>query len=252
MKKLMFLFPLLFAVSVLKVDAQEAMKFKFKPTLSVFESYTIIKNYNIINDGLFDIENSSFNFGFEATQKAYLTPSVFFKFGVRFQHFKKHVYALNQIDGIHHFPHPMFWDLKYSALMIPLHFGNDYMINGKKKGDWYFGLSLGALMNMELKAGVGAPEFESEIIMHSIGVYGDGLPNPAFFWPIAEIGINYIPLKDYDKLSIGLSFEAQLNKTSYSRHTGEIIILATGKRYLYDLHNQSRIFNISGRLSYTF
>ncbi|HLS71939.1 MAG TPA: hypothetical protein VK027_09775 [Chitinophagaceae bacterium] len=56
--------------------------FKFHPKLTVFESYTFIKDYSKIQDGFFAVDNSPFNFGFDISQKAYFVPEVFFQFGL--------------------------------------------------------------------------------------------------------------------------------------------------------------------------
>lgn len=228
--------------------------FKFHPKLTVFESYTFIKDYSKIQNGFFAVENSPFNFGFDISQKVYLVPEVFFQFGLRYQSFKKNVYAENQIEELPNFPYPMYWENSYTAIMIPMHFGKDYYINNQQRGDWYFGLSLGLLMHSYAKSGVGITNLVNDDVEISILNYGDSETNPNFFLPLAELGFSFIPLKDFDKLSIGLSLEAQLNKTSYTRHLGvmEATYPSQVDRYVYDMSNSSRIFNVSGRLSYRF
>lgn len=249
-KVFIFLLLIVFAV----VHSGKAQSFKFRPTLSVFESYTHLKDYNITNSGIFSTENRKFNFGLELTQKVYLEPSVFFNLGIRYQHFKKNVYALNQVPELYNYPHPFYWEYRYTSFTMPLHFGKDYYINGKKKGDWYFGLSLGALMTSSFTAGTTYPQPRESSFTEPIlaGSWGDPDTNPAFFYSNVDVGFNFIPLKEFTKLSIGFWASAQLNKTGEINHRALVEVPTKGYDFFYDQHNRFRTFNFAVSLNYSF
>ena len=232
----------------------KAQKFKFQPAIRVFESYTLFSNYSVLNAGLFHLENRKFNTGFELTQKIYLQPVYFLEFGVRYQHFKKNVYAVNEVPELYDYPYPFYWEYRYTALTIPMHFGKDYYINNIKKGDFYFGLSFGILMTSYFKGGWTQPQPKESSFTDSVHYSQWGAPNqnPNFFFPNIEAGINYIPMKDFQKIIIGFNISAQLNKTGETKHLASVEVPTKGYDFFYDFYNKNRIINFSVSLGYTF
>lgn len=232
----------------------KAQRFKFQPTLSIFESYTLFNNYSVLNAGLFDLENRKLNVGFELTHKIYIQSSYFLRFGVRYQHFKKNVYAINQVPELYDYPRPFYWEHRYSAFSIPIHFGKDYYINSMKKGDFYFGFTLGILMTSYFKGGWTQPQPRESSFTDPVfyNQWGEPNQNANFFYPNIEAGVNFIPLNNFNKLSVGFNISAQLNKTGETKHLASVEVPTKDYDFFYDLYNKNRIINFSISLGYTF
>lgn len=251
MRPQIFLIILIVVFYATKINAQS---FKFQPTLTAFGSYTYFINHSVINSGKFDLENRKFNIGFELTQKLYIQPSYFLKFGVRYQHFKKNIYAINQVPELFDYPYPFYWEHRYSAFTIPLHFGKDYYINNLKRGDFYFGLSLGVLMTSYFKGGWTQPQPRESSFTDPVYYtqWGEPNQNPSFFYPSLEGGINFIPFKNFNNLNLGFIISAQLNKTGETKHLASVEVPTKDYDFFYDFYNKNRIINLSIGIGYTF
>lgn len=226
----------------------------FRPTISFIGSYTHTRNFSHLNDGIFRMEDRKGNFGLELTNKFYVVDQYFLKTGIRYHQYKTTVSAVNQIPDIYNYPDPFSWEKKYVGLNIPILLGMDFTTKSGKSGDFYFGLTPGILMNTY-------KQINGDITEHrdpnsDDPVYSETwdeeslLPN--YFFVTADLGINFSPIKKIPGFSMGAMCSFQLNKAQHSVYKAYVAMPSKGYDFFYNLHNESRVMNVSVMFSYTF
>ncbi len=208
----------------------------------------------IVNDGKFINEDRKINFGLEASQKFDLNKDFFVKLGFRIHQFKKTVYAVNQVPELHNYPYPFNWEYNFTTYTIPIHVGKNFYIKDQKRGDWYFGVSMGVLSTSSYKATLKTlqPKETSFTEIVSLGMWDLPDNNPTSFYSNFEIGGSFIPFKQYEKWSVGVNLSAQLNKTEEKRNTAIMEVPTMGYDFFYEQFFKSKIFNFSAVISYQF
>jgi hypothetical protein len=231
-----------------------AQQFKFKPTITLRQNFTKTIDYSVVNSGAFEIEHRKANIGFEITQKVYIDTQLFLRLGIRYHHYKRNIYALNQIKELRNYPHPFYWENRYTGLTIPIQLGKDYYINKVKRGDFYCGVSLGILMTTFAKIGGITPTPSENTFNEWIigSANSNENLNPNYFYSNVEAGINFIPFKSVQQLSIGFNVVAQLNRTGETKHTYFVEVPSMGYNNYYELFNRNRFINFAACVSYSF
>ena len=226
----------------------------FAPTVSLLASYTSTYNYTEIESGIFNIQNRKINFGFEATNKFYFTKDIFFKTGLRYNQYSTTINAVNQISVLMDNPYPFVWTHRLESLCFPLLVGKEFSFN-ERKGDVYFGMSLGLLMTSYSMTG-GTIAFKKDPNNTDLIVYQledtNASHTPNYFYPALNLGVTYHPFKKTPRLSIGFLCAIQLNKTKPYFFQGIAQNYSRSETYSYNVQNYQSFINYSMLFSYTF
>ncbi|HTM65188.1 MAG TPA: outer membrane beta-barrel protein [Flavipsychrobacter sp.] len=242
-----------FTISLCLCQGLSALAFHFHPKLSILTSYTLTKNYTDIEAGRFDVSNRNLNFGFEFTNKFYVSDNCFIETGFRYGQYKTVISAKNQLADHLDKPYPLSWERRFENLGLPILLGRDFITKNGRKGDMFIGVSAGILMTSYAKDQVSSsfPKNINNLDTVRSEISDDGRL-PSFFFPTIDLGANYHPLKSLSRFSVGLLFSIQLNKTGAYSYQGTLRNLSKNEEYIYSLQHSMSFINCMLSLSYTF
>lgn len=226
----------------------------FKPILRVVSNVNIHNDRSTIHSGIFEIDNSAVNFGAELTHRFNISENYFIESGLKYQYFKTIVNAINTFQEIHTNPHPFEWENRYSAISIPIYLGRNLRINNQNRGDVYLGFSLGILSTTYASVKASMPLLKDPDDFSTIhqNLWGKPNPTPSYFYPTFNLGMNFMPIKELPKLTIGVGASAQLISTKMNDFSAEQINMSNNNYQLYDMTLQKTLFNLSFTVGYRF
>ncbi len=232
-------------------SARPAYSISFRPSVTLLGSYTTTRNYTEVGSGTFDIRNRETNFGFEVTNKFYVSKPYFIKTGIRYNTYKTDFAASSDLPGYSKTTYPITWERKWQQIAVPVQAGWDFSTRNGNAGDVYIGASVGLIMISSATDGVQSPGAAANSSGSTVtsSITDDDLMGTSFMSTI-DLGFSYHPFRSAPRFSVGALYSLQLNSTLPHTYNGTVSDGNHGHETNYSMVHSQQSTNYSLTLTY--
>jgi hypothetical protein len=231
---------------------QPAYSFQLHPTIALVGSYTTAQNFMAAKTGTFDIYNRKVNFGFELTNKFYLSHNYFIKAGLRYSTYSNTVSGKDEPAAPAGQQHLLVWKRNCEHAAVPLQIGKNFATSHSNQGDVFVGVSAGAYLTSSATDQVTSARAinatGTDIVSAQINDMADQAPITLIH--TFDFGGSYQPFTGAPRFSVGMMCSIHLNKTAAYAYQGVVNNISRGDQVNYDAQLRQQFINYSVTFSY--